>query len=188
MAGKLLKGWKQICEDLNMCPTPSKGQEFRKINRVQTMVVIMHQVKMYTDVWGAECTWIWYQARQCDCFWLTDYERGWQQKSLSVFSSSLCSSAISVEEVGTDAGRHRLCLRVTIEMWGSQSCWDLGTTYCQKGIVFTDSYLQEHLSSYQIWNCLSQCQPSSHYSYQLSAYKATYYCLFSIFLSKLWTL
>lgn len=56
MAGKLLKGWKQICEDLNMCHTPSKGQEFRKMNRVQAMVVIMHQVKMCTDVWRAECT------------------------------------------------------------------------------------------------------------------------------------
>lgn len=29
--------------------------------------------------------------------------------SLSVFFSSLCSFAKSVEEVDTDAGRHRLC-------------------------------------------------------------------------------
>lgn len=147
MAGKLLKGWKQICEDLNMCHTPSKGQEFRKTNRVQAMVVIRHQVKMCTDFWRAECTWIWYQARQCDCFWLTTMREDDNRMSLSVFSSSLCSSAISVEEVGTDAGRHRLCWRVTIEMWSSQSCWDLGTTYCQKSIVFNDSYLQEDLSS-----------------------------------------
>lgn len=56
MAGKLLKGWKQICEDLNMFHTPSKGQEFRKTNRVQAMVVIRHQVKMCTDFWRAECT------------------------------------------------------------------------------------------------------------------------------------
>ena len=57
MAGKLLKGWKQKCEDLNMFHTPSKGQELRKMNRVQAMVAIMHQSKMCTDVWRAECTW-----------------------------------------------------------------------------------------------------------------------------------
>lgn len=152
----------------------------------------MHQVKVHADVLRVECTWIQYQARLCDCLWLIHCEKEWQQ-SVAIFSSSLCYSAISDEEVGTDAGRHRLLVSYYTDV-EQPVMLGFGDHLLPYKILSLPIVTYRKTSPCQIWNCLSQCQLPSHNSYQLSAHKATWinlsivYCLLCIFLSKLWTL